>query len=235
MYIGEFILRIMLAVVLGAFVGFERQWRQKNAGLKTNTLVSLGAAAFILISVSLRGYNFDPTRIAGQIVSGVGFLGAGVIMRHGFTVMGLNTAATIWCSAAVGSLAGLGLYLEATVTAIVIFVSHMILRPLELKISKFSTFKSEDVLLRYELILKTKKEVENHIRILLMQELGNEEDLTMRSLKSADDPESGVKTIITAEILSSDKADRTIEKIVNRLTIEKGVVEVSWVLNSSSF
>jgi len=233
MHTWEFILRLLTAAVLGAFIGFERQWRQKNAGLKTNTLVSLGAAAYILISVSLTGKSSDPTQIAAHIVSGIGFLGAGVIMRHGFTVMGLNTAATIWCSAAVGSLAGFGLYVEATITAIIIFASHVILRPLELKISKTSTFKSEDAIFRYELILKTNKEVENHMRVLLMQELGNEEDLMLRSLKSGDDVESEVNTIITAEIISSEKQDRTIEKIVSRLTIEKDVYEVSWVLNSS--
>src|SRR5208283_3832373 len=123
-----------------------RQWRQKNAGLKTNTLVSLGSAAFMLASASIHVSTVDLTRIAGQIVTGIGFLGAGVIMRHGFTVMGLNTAATIWCSAAVGSLAGLGLYLQATVTAIIIIVSHVTLRPLEVKISKSSTMKSEEMI-----------------------------------------------------------------------------------------
>jgi putative Mg2+ transporter-C (MgtC) family protein len=233
MPISEFVIRLLLAVALGAFVGFERQWRQKNAGLKTNTLVSLGSAAFMLLSVSIHGYNVDPTRIAGQIVTGIGFLGAGVIMRHGFTVMGLNTAATIWCSAAVGTLAGIGLYVEAVITAIVIVFSHIILRPIEVKLIKSHSIKTEDDIQRYELILKTRKETENHIRVLLMQELHMEESLMIRSLKSTDDIEAGIKTIITAEILSSEKQDRTIEKIVSRLTIEKGVLEVSWILNSS--
>ncbi len=229
MGILEFVERLLLAVFLGAFIGFERQWRQKSAGLKTNTLVSLGSAAFILISVSISGTNVD-TRIAAQVVTGIGFLGAGVIMRHGFTVQGLNTAATIWCSAAVGSLAGFGLYFQAIITAVVIIASHVILRPIELKISKIPNSKSEEVLHRYQLILKTKKEVENHIRVLLMQELSNEESLTIRSLKSADDLNAGSTTEITAEIISSFEQDHLVEKIVNRLTIEKGVLEVSWVI-----
>src|SRR5208283_2924180 len=111
----------------------------------------------------------------------IGFLGAGVIMRHGFTVMGLNTAATIWCSAAVGTLAGIGLYVQATISAIFIVVSHLILRPLELKLIKSSSLKTEDTIERYELILKTRKEAENHIRVLLMQELHMEESLMIRS------------------------------------------------------
>jgi len=235
MAVTEFVLRLSLAIVLGALVGFERQWRQKNAGLKTNTLVSLGSAAFMLASASIHGSTVDLTRIAGQIVTGIGFLGAGVIMRHGFTVMGLNTAATIWCSAAVGTLAGIGLYVQATISAIFIVVSHLILRPLELKLIKSSSLKTEDTIERYELILKTRKEAENHIRVLLMQELHMEESLMIRSLKSSDDVEAGIKTVITAEILSSEKQDKTIERIVSRLTIEKGVLEASWVLNSPYF
>ncbi len=234
MAVTEFVLRLSLAIVLGALVGFERQWRQKNAGLKTNTLVSLGSAAFMLASASIHGSTVDLTRIAGQIVTGIGFLGAGVIMRHGFTVMGLNTAATIWCSAAVGTLAGIGLYVQATISAIFIVVSHLVLRPLEVKLIKSSSLKAEETIERYELILKTRKEAENHIRVLLMQELHMEESLMIRSLKSTDDIEAGIKSVITAEIMSSEKQDKTIERIVSRLTIEKGVLEASWALNSPS-
>ena len=234
MAVTEFVLRLSLAIVLGALVGFERQWRQKNAGLKTNTLVSLGSAAFMLASASIHGSTVDLTRIAGQIVTGIGFLGAGVIMRHGFTVMGLNTAATIWCSAAVGTLARIGLYVQATISAIFIVVSHLVLRPLEVKLIKSSSLKAEETIERYELILKTRKEAENHIRVLLMQELHMEESLMIRSLKSTDDIEAGIKSVITAEIMSSEKQDKTIERIVSRLTIEKGVLEASWALNSPS-
>ena len=105
----EFASKLGLALVLGSAIGIERQWRQRSAGLRTNALVSLGAVAFVLLSRSLTASGGDPSRIASQIVAGIGFLGAGVIMREGLTVQGLNTAATIWCSAAVGSLAGAGL------------------------------------------------------------------------------------------------------------------------------
>ncbi|MCS6834237.1 MAG: MgtC/SapB family protein, partial [Flammeovirgaceae bacterium] len=111
MQLLEFTLRLLIALVLGAAIGFERQWRQKSAGLRTNTLVSIGSAAFTLISYSLTSledgvYKGDATRIIGQIVTGIGFLGAGVIMKDGMNIQGLNTAATIWCSASVGALAG---------------------------------------------------------------------------------------------------------------------------------
>src|ERR1700733_3105855 len=95
------------AVSLGAVIGFERQWRNRLAGLRTNTLVALGAASFVTFAALVPG-EASPTRVAAQVVSGIGFLGAGLIFREGMSVRGLNTAATLWCSAAIGVLAGAG-------------------------------------------------------------------------------------------------------------------------------
>jgi putative Mg2+ transporter-C (MgtC) family protein len=139
----EFITRLSLALFLGAAIGIERQWRQKSAGLRTNTLVCMGAAAFTLISFALTSqddgvYKGDATRIIGQIVTGIGFLGGGVILREGLNVQGLNTAATIWCSAAVGSLAGVGLFIEATIVSVAIMGTHLVLRPLGIRLNKIS-------------------------------------------------------------------------------------------------
>src|SRR5258708_32076246 len=104
----QFALRLWLAIGMGAIVGLERQWRQRMAGTRTNALVSAGAAAFVMCGLLL---DNDPTargRIVSYVVSGVGFLGAGVIFKDGANVRGLNTAATIWCSATIGALSGLG-------------------------------------------------------------------------------------------------------------------------------
>jgi putative Mg2+ transporter-C (MgtC) family protein len=103
-------LNLLVAACLGAVIGLERQWRQRLAGLRTNTLVALGAAIFVTYSHVVPDGVAD-TRIAAQVVSGIGFLGAGVIFKEGLNVRGLNTAATLWCSAAVGLLAGEGLAL----------------------------------------------------------------------------------------------------------------------------
>jgi len=122
---------INLAVALGlsAVIGFERQWRNRLAGLRTNTLVSLGAATFVIFAAVVPG-DASPTRVAAQVVSGIGFLGAGLIFREGLNVRGLNTAATLWCSAAIGVLAGGGYLLYATVaTGFVVFV-NLLLRPI---------------------------------------------------------------------------------------------------------
>src|SRR5277367_4216842 len=100
-------LNLGFATLLGACIGFERQWRQRMAGLRTNSLVAIGAAGFVVFSMMASGDN-SPTRVAAQVVSGVGFLGAGVILREGINITGLNTAATLWCSAMVGTFAGAG-------------------------------------------------------------------------------------------------------------------------------
>src|ERR1700761_3192718 len=112
----EILLRLGFALTLGSLIGFERQWRQKMAGLRTNALVALGAAGFVVFS-GLYPHEGSPTGIAAQIVSGIGFLGAGVIMRDGFNVQGLNTAATLWCSAMVGTFAGGGFLAASSIGA----------------------------------------------------------------------------------------------------------------------
>ena len=101
-------LHLLSALFLGAIVGLERQWRQRMAGTRTNALVAAGAAAFVMCGFLLGGDPSARGRIVSYVVSGVGFLGAGVIFKDGANVRGLNTAATIWCSAAIGALCGLG-------------------------------------------------------------------------------------------------------------------------------
>src|SRR5580692_1349837 len=131
----EFIVRLMLAQLLGATIGVERQRRQRMAGLRTNALVSTGAAMFVMLGSMIPGES-SPTRVVSYVVSGIGFLGGGVILREGFTVRGLNTAATLWCAAAVGCLAGWGFLPQASLGAVAILIANVILRPLALKINR---------------------------------------------------------------------------------------------------
>ncbi|KAA0571150.1 methyltransferase [Azospirillum palustre] len=122
-------IRFALAFILGALIGFERQYRQRTAGLRTNVLVAVGAAAFAEIGMRLLGPE-GATRIVAYVVSGIGFLGAGVIMKEGTNVRGLNTAATLWCSAAVGACSGCGLPLEAVMLTFFVLAGNTLLRPL---------------------------------------------------------------------------------------------------------
>ena len=220
----EFASKLGLALVLGSAIGIERQWRQRSAGLRTNALVSLGAAAFVLLSRSLTASGGDPSRIASQIVAGIGFLGAGVIMREGLTVQGLNTAATIWCSAAVGSLAGAGFALEATITMAAIVLTHLVLRPVGFRLSGLPLAATQ---VSYLFTVRAKAAVENHIRVVLMQRLASDDGLFLHSLDSSDNGDPSV-AIVTAEILANGRHDNIIEKVASMLTIEQGVTQVRW-------
>jgi putative Mg2+ transporter-C (MgtC) family protein len=120
---------IIVAFVLGLAIGFERQWRQRTAGLRTNVLVAVGAAAFSELGMRLYGPD-GATRIIAYVVSGIGFLGAGVIVKDGTNVRGLNTAATLWCSGAVGAFTGSGLFAEATALTTAVLAGNTLLRPL---------------------------------------------------------------------------------------------------------
>jgi putative Mg2+ transporter-C (MgtC) family protein len=120
---AEVALRLSLAFVLGALVGVERQWHHKNAGLRTHTLVAVGAAAFTIVSSLGLGPTNSPMMIAAGVVTGIGFIGGGVIMHQGPTVQGINTAATLWTTASIGLAAGAGYYaLMAMVFAAVLVV-----------------------------------------------------------------------------------------------------------------
>ena len=127
MTLPTFILNTLLALALGSFVGLERQWHRRLVDLKTNALVSMGAAVFMMTAATATGY-VDPIRMAGQIVVGVGFLGGGLLFRDGTQTRGINTAATLWCSAAIGTLCGLGHAEEATIAAVLLVAANTVLR-----------------------------------------------------------------------------------------------------------
>jgi putative Mg2+ transporter-C (MgtC) family protein len=122
---GE-IYTLLIAVGLGAAIGLERKFHDHSAGIHTHALVSLGAALFILLGMKLAAPT-ETARVASQVVMGIGFLGAAVIMRDGLQVRGLNTAVTIWCSSAIGAIAGAGLYsLACEGTAAIVFTNFML-------------------------------------------------------------------------------------------------------------
>src|SRR6201991_2408856 len=134
-------LRLTVALLLGSAIGFERQWNQKMAGLRTNALVALGACGFVIFS-GLVGQG-DPTRVAAQVVSGIGFLGAGIILRDGVNVHGLNTAATLWCSAMVGTIAGAGHAAPALLAAVFVVGTNLLLRPLVRRAKRLWMYKPQ--------------------------------------------------------------------------------------------
>ncbi len=129
------VVSLFTAFILGSMIGLERQVRQRTAGLRTNTLVAVGAAAFVAMGSRLTG-NEGAVHVAAYVVSGIGFLGAGAIMKEGANIRGLNTAATLWGSAAVGAVAGADLIGEALAIALFVLASNTLLRPVVNRINR---------------------------------------------------------------------------------------------------
>ncbi|MCD7438940.1 MgtC/SapB family protein [Streptomyces lincolnensis] len=206
----------------GALIGIERQWRQRMAGLRTNTLVATGSALFVLLSSSFG--SGDPSRVAAQVVSGIGFLGAGVIMRDGLNVSGINTAATLWCSAAVGSLAGAGLTGYALTGAAAIVAVNTAVRGLAQRLDR-QPGSGDEVPTPYHVEAVVAARDEAHVRTLLVQSLSGS-DSRLHAVTSTGQGESRVR--IRAEI-TSDGADSTpVESAVARISMEPAVVSAAW-------
>jgi putative Mg2+ transporter-C (MgtC) family protein len=218
------VLHLSVALGLGAAVGLERQWRQRLAGLRTNTLVALGAAAFVVFSIGTPG-EASPTRVAAQVVSGIGFLGAGIIFREGFNVRGLNTAATLWCSAAVGVLSGAGAFLLAAVVAGLVILVNLALRPLAALVNR-QPWLAPETDSAYAITILCRAPQEAHVRALLLQGLASA-GLRLRGLDSHD-LEEGDKVGIAARVHADQRADRTLEQIIGRISLEPGVTAARW-------
>jgi putative Mg2+ transporter-C (MgtC) family protein len=226
---AEFVLRLLLATGCGAVIGLERQYRSRTAGLRTHALVAAGAAAFVLFGEQA-GVPMGPVRIAAYVVSGVGFLGGGVILRQGFAVQGLNTAATLWCSAAVGCQAAGGHLLPAlALTAIVVSV-HMVLRPLGRLLDKVPASKSESVGL-YTVLVRARRDNETHLRALIMQAL-SKQDAIVCGLATRTIDDNGSRAAATVELRVQleveGRPDPVLDGLVNRLSLEPGVRAISW-------
>lgn len=134
----EFGMKIGAATLAGLLIGLEREIQNKEAGLKTNALVSLGSAIFVLASLTFEGteHDVDLTRVMGQVVTGIGFIGAGVILQQGKRITGITTAATVWCSAGAGCFAALGLYQELALLTLLIVSINIVFRWVDIQISK---------------------------------------------------------------------------------------------------
>jgi putative Mg2+ transporter-C (MgtC) family protein len=222
--IDQAAINLGMATLMGASIGFERQWRQRMAGLRTNTLVAIGAASFVVFA-GLFPDEGSPTRVAAQVVSGIGFLGAGIIFREGLHVTGLNTAATLWCSAAVGLLAGSGHPLHAALATSFVILVNLTLRPLVRIINRQPIAQTEsDFHYRVRVVCRNPEEA--HVRALLLQSTGNGQ-LSLRRLDS-NDLEEGGRVEVTAQLTAQSKNDAVLEQVVGRLSLEPTVSAASW-------
>lgn len=212
-----FLIRILFCFVLSFIIGFERQYRRRTIGLRTNVLVCIGS--FLFTSVGFSVLNADATRIPAQIVSGMGFLGAGVILREGKNIRGLNTAATLWCNAALGVLCACGMLFEATIGTLFILISNIILRLFANKMIDKNEKTKKFIL---TVSCNIKKAVV--IRTLLLQRL-NREEVILDDIENISE-EDKVKIIANIEIESNSSFK--IDKIMNRMSMEPDVYSVGW-------
>jgi putative Mg2+ transporter-C (MgtC) family protein len=221
----QFSLRLFAAVFLGAAVGLERQWRQRMAGTRTNALVAAGAAAFVMCGFLI---DLDPSakgRIVSYVVSGVGFLGAGVIFKDNANVRGLNTAATIWCSAAIGALCGLGSIGLALILAAAVLFTNVALRPLAYRLRPVLP-EATPAETRYEILLACRLSVVAHIRALLLSTISRL-PLTLHSIH-AEQEEGQDQTHLRIEVTTAGRNNEAVEQIVIRLSMEDDVSTLSW-------
>ncbi|HEY0574299.1 MAG TPA: MgtC/SapB family protein [Pseudonocardia sp.] len=226
----EMLLRLGAGVGFGTVIGFERQYRARMAGLRTNALVAGGATLFVLLSAhGFTGAAADPTRVAAQIVSGIGFLGAGVILREGLTVRGLNTAATLWCSAAVGALAGAGLFSIAVAGTVAVVAVNIVLRPVGRVVDRRPDTGAETPT-SYEFLAVTDDASEAHVRALLVQALART-DFALRSVASINVAGNGNgkgRVEVRARLSAEQRDDKQMETAISRLSLEPSVTSVRW-------
>jgi len=228
-FLVDSLIALALAFALGGAIGLERQIRQRQAGLRTNVLVAVGAAAFVDLGVDVTPGG-PPTQIIAYVIAGIGFLGAGVIMKEGAQVRGLNTAATLWCSAAVGACAGAGFAAQAVVLTGFVLAGNTLLRPLVDAINR--------------------QPMDEHVTEGLYQvhlvcepaEISDMRDLLFAVLEKASYPIQSIETIADsadrlelAAVLAATTADPgELDAVVASLEASPGVESAAWTVGATS-
>ncbi|MBS0209567.1 MAG: MgtC/SapB family protein [Planctomycetes bacterium] len=225
MDLKQFGLNLAVAFLGGFLVGLERQIQQRTAGLRTNTLVAVGAALFLSVADAYTAAD-GAVRIAAQVVSGIGFLGAGVIMREGLNVRGMNTAATLWCSAAVGLLAGSSQHWAALIGAGAILAVHLTLRPLANRIGRGSSYISELETL-YEICVVCDQTYLDEVRNLFVQTIEAKDNMTIQGVSTEDGRHDG-RTTLLIDIYSTERNDNFLNTLVGPLSLKPHVTAISW-------
>jgi len=221
------VVSLAAAFVLGTLIGAERQYRQRTAGLRTNVLVAVGAAAFVDLGMRIAG-SVEAVRVISYVVSGVGFLGAGVIMKEGMNVRGLNTAATLWCSAAVGACTGADMLAEGALLTVLIIAGNTLLRPLVNAINRIPINEAAS-----EATYEVRLTVDPAATPLARERL-------VDALEAAQYPVSDVQVIehgegpveLVAILVSTAVSADELDAVVTRLQRQPGVVHANWEVST---
>lgn len=216
---SEFLFQIIICFLLSSCIGIERQYRRRMVGLRTIILVSLGAFLFVQFSFSFPGA--DMTRIASQVVAGIGFLGAGVILKDGKSVKGLTTAATLWCSAAIGILCSANLIFEAAIGTLLILFTNIILRTVNSKINKLSGHINYNIYY-FSLICEENKEKEI---INIIKSIVSKNNASINSIETVENENGNIK--LTICIFDNSESENTSKEIMQKLPERKDVFSIS--------
>lgn len=218
-----FLMRLAFSLLFGLIIGLERQFSRQMAGIRTNMLISLGACLFTLFSfVFTEG---DILRIAAQVVTGVGFLGGGVIVRDGFTIKGLTTAATIWCASAVGVAVAGGLIVEAAAATVMVVGTNLILHPISRWV-RSARIRMPSRAYEYHVLISCANDNAEHLRIALGQISEN----SRLQLKSFDQTAAIQKdaTRFTMLMQSETEDVREMERLISVILTQPGVLSAAW-------
>lgn len=217
MDLNDYIVRIIVCIVLSMLIGIERQYRHGTVGLRTNVLVALGAFMFNYATYGF--FDHDESRIASSIVSGIGFIGAGMIIKDGKNIHGLNTAATLWCGAAIGLMTSIGMLYEAIIGTVLVIISNIILRILSFYImDKINYYSKEECIIditctnEIEIVVRTalSKYVEkNYLRLISLDRDNNSKEVHLKII------------IVTSRV-------QRIEDLVKNISCEPEVSHISW-------
>lgn len=218
----DFVIRVLLSLVLGFFVGLERQFTGHPAGIRINVLIALGTSFFTLFPML---YGSDQVfRVGASIVSGVGFLCSGVIFKESGTVRGMNTAATLWCTAAIGILASTGMWWMAVSATGILIISNIILRPLAYKLTSIGGMYDSDQM--YQISVTCQEQAERDIRLAIIKNHSNK-SLYLTYLESGDAVGNKVEIVAKYGVSGRVKTS-SLEEIVAQLLSKSEVVSAGW-------
>ncbi len=226
--IFEIFVRLSAALFFGFLIGLERQWKSRTAGLRTNALVSIAAASFTVFGIMSFPNSDSVARVASYVISGMGFLGAGVIMRDGGNVKGINTAATLWCSAAVGLFAGGGFLIHAAILSSFIFLTNLSLSPIITAINRRPLVKDSETENLYSITVVCYKKNERKIRQTINKEFSSHRLLHFKKIEKSELKKGLCQLTITISCMGLHNS--LIERSSSNLSMISGLKEISWTL-----
>lgn len=221
------LLPVLVATLLGSLVGLERQWHQGMAGLRTNALVAASASAFVHLPIAANTADVHPASLAAAVISGIGFLGAGVILREGMNVRGLNTAATLWGSAAIGAYTGSGLLADATGLAVIILGINVLLRPVIAQLNRLGAYFSTGAPASFHAYVECQADEQAVVRAVIV-ERSRKAGLHLRAMRTAGVDGKPDALRLEFDVMGYGRIEQTVERLLASLGGLTTVSSFAW-------